>query len=221
MKPEVSVITIAKDRGELKPLIEALKQQTFKDWEFVYSTKKGIPQAWNDATQRAKGKIFIITESDALPLNNKWLKEMVHEVKTWNTRRKKRDFIIRGMEIHPLPWCFCNIGCYGDVMRNHKLNEKLSVGEDTDLFARLASCGYIGVEVRKAPVLHSRKFKGFKKEVKNAFTYGMVLSIIQRQQGRLGFYDNKKKDTNILVREITFIVSRICFLIGAVIGRLT
>ena len=120
--PEVSVITIAKNDSELFNLKKALRKQTFKDFEFVYSTKKGIPQAMNDAIERARGKIIVVTESDALPLTNKWLEEMVNAVKKYNKNDSKKRTLIRGIEVAPLVWCWCNFASYASVLKNNKLN---------------------------------------------------------------------------------------------------
>jgi len=116
--PEVSIISIAKNESEFIRLKEALKRQTFRNWEFVYSTKKGIPQAWNDAIKKTKGKIIIVTESDAFPLTNNWIKDMVKAVK-----KNGPKTIIRGIEITPSAWDFSNLACYSEVLKQNKLDE--------------------------------------------------------------------------------------------------
>ena len=51
--PNISVISIAKDEEELTGLKEALSRQTYKDFEFIISTKGTIPEARNDAISKA------------------------------------------------------------------------------------------------------------------------------------------------------------------------
>jgi hypothetical protein len=220
--PEVSVITIAKNEMDLSELKKALQKQTFRDFEFVYSTKKGIPQAWNDVIDMAKGKIIVVTESDALPLSNRWLEEMVTSLKKYNNNDSRKKTVIRGLEVNPSAWCWCNFASYASALKNNKMDESFRVGEDTELFARLRKMGYKGVEVPIAPVLHSRN-GSIKKMIKNNFWYGILLLKIQMKYGQAGFKSNfkgvsAKGSLGLLKREIGIIISKITFLIGALIG---
>ncbi|MEW6295907.1 MAG: glycosyltransferase [Candidatus Diapherotrites archaeon] len=210
---EVSVIAVAKSREELKPLISALKKQSFQGFELVTSQKKGIPQALNDAISRAKGKILVITESDAMPLTNTWLEEMVEAVK-----RHGEKTIIRGIEVRQTPWCWSNIACHSSVLKNNKMNENFPLAEDTELFARLNNLGYKGLELPIAPVLHERKSKGFWKSVNNSFAYGRLLVKINLKYNNIDFNPEKIKGSSIIKREIQEIFSRIAFLCGAIVG---
>jgi hypothetical protein len=220
--PEVSVISIAKKESDLEDLRKILRKQTFRDFEFLYSTKKGIPQAWNDVMQRTIGKIIVITESDALPLTNTWLEEMVRAVKKYNKNDPKKRTLIRGIEVAPLSWCWCNFASYASVLKNNKLDESYPIAEDTDLFARLSKQGYKGLELPIAPVAHSRS-TSVSKMIKNNFKYGMLLVKIQMKYGQTGFKttfkgDVKQNSLGLLKREVGIILSRMVFLIGAVIG---
>lgn len=218
---KVSVISIAKDKEELEPLKEALRKQTFRDWEFVYSTKKGIPQAWNSVIRRAKGEIILITESDALPMTDKWIEEMVNAVEqnkeVYAHYNWSKGVFIRGMEIHPSPWCFSNIACYAKVLKENLLDESYPIAEDTELFSRLYTKGYAGREILTAPVMHKRNFKGFTKEIKNSYLYGKLHTRIRKKYKGIGFgYDISGE--SVLKREITTIFSRIAFLFGILRG---
>lgn len=217
---EVSVIAIAKRVSELDPLRKALSKQTFKDFELLTSTRKGIPQAMNDAITRANGSIIVVTESDAIPLTNTWLEEMVKAVKEQNRIDPKKKTLVRGIEVSPLPWCWCNLACYSSVLKNNKLKDNYPVAEDTELFARLNSDGYRGVELPIAPVLHSRRERGMQKSVKNSFIYGMLLTGINIKYGNVGFGSGKKAGRGVLYRELTIIFSRISFLFGAMLGMI-
>lgn len=172
--PEVSVLSIARKESDLGNLKDILKKQTFKDFEFLYSTKKGIPQAWKDVIERSKGKIIVMTETDAMPLTDTWLEEMVEAVKKYNKNDPKKRTLIRGIEITPLPWCWCNFASYASVLKNNKIDEAYPIAEDTDLFARLRKAGYKGLELPIAPVLHARS-TSISKLIKNNFTYGLLI----------------------------------------------
>jgi glycosyltransferase involved in cell wall biosynthesis len=215
---EVSVIAIAKNQRELESLKKALSRQTFKNFEFVTSTKKGIPQAMNDAISKANGDIIVVTESDALPLTNKWLEEMVKAVKENNSNDSEKKTVIRGIEVSPLPWCWCNFACYSSVLKNNKVNECYPVAEDTELFARLKRLGYKGLELPIAPVFHRRHDKGFWKSVRNSLIYGDLLAQIALQYGGVGFGSDEKESVNVFEREMKIILSRISFLIGTFVG---
>jgi len=210
---EVSVIAIAKSKEELKPLISALKKQSFQDFELVTSQKKGIPQALNDAISKAKGKILVITESDAMPLTNTWLEEMVKAVKKHDEKT-----IIRGIEIRQTPWCWVNIACYSSILKNNKMDESFELAEDTELFTRLNGLGYKGSELPAAPVLHEKRSKGFWNSIRNSFTYGNLLVKINLKYNNIDFNPEKIKGSNIIKREIQTILSRIAFLLGATVG---
>jgi glycosyltransferase involved in cell wall biosynthesis len=215
--PKVSIVSIAKNESEFIRLKKKLKKQTFKDWEFVYSTKKGIPQAWNDAIKKAKGNIIIITESDALPLTNNWIKDMVKAVKKNDTKT-----IIRGIEVIPTAWDFSNLACYSKILKQNKLDENYSIAEDTELFARLRKLGYKGKELSIAPIVHMRN-KSVSELIKNNFLYGILLVKIQMKYGQTGFKTTFRESflqnsLNLLKREIGTILSKIMFLIGAIIG---
>ncbi len=217
---EISVITIAKNERELEPLKKVLKKQTFKNFEFVTSTKKGIPQAMNDAVSKAKGEIIVVTESDALPLTNRWLEEMVKAVKQFNKGDVDKKTLVRGIEVAPLPWCWCNFACYSKVLKNNRINESYPMAEDTELFVRLKKMGYRGLELPIAPVFHKRQNKGFWKSIRNSFVYGDLMTRINLKYGEINFNSEKKQSVNIFERELGIILSRISFLLGALIGFL-
>ena len=218
--PEVSVVTIARRESELGKLRQALKRQTFRDFEFVYSTKRGIPEAMNDAIQKAKGKIIVVTESDALPMSDTWLEEMVRAVKKYNKTSKKT--LIRGIEVVPSAWDWSNFAAYASVLKENKLDESFAIAEDTELFARLKKKGYRGIELPIAPVLHQRS-QSISKMIRNNFLYGVLLVRIQMRYAHTGFNSTfnsnvKKSGAGLLKRELGIIFSKILFLIGAFIG---
>ena len=171
---------------------------------------------------RARGEIIVVTESDALPLNNKWLEEMVNAVKKYNRNDPKKRTVIRGIEVAPLSWCWCNFASYASVLKNNKLDESYRIAEDTELFARLRRSGYKGMELPIAPVFHNRN-TSISRMIRNNFFYGLLLVKIQMKYKQTGFKSNfkgnvKGQTAGFLKREIGIIISKFALLIGAVIG---
>jgi len=214
---KVSIVSIAKNKKELEPLMNRLKKQTFKDWEFVYSTKKGIPQAWNDAFSKAKGKIIITTESDAMPLTDTWIEELVNALEKLNSTL----VFVRGLEFQPTSWCWCNTVFYAETIKKHKLDKSYPIAEDTEFFSRLHyKYNYKGYTLNIAPVMHVKKFKGVWKEIKNHYLYGKLHARIKNNYHVINFNENDIKSANILKREIANIFGSIALLIGIIRGLL-
>ena len=84
---ECGIELIPKEIRSHSAIKKNLTSQTYKDFEFVGSAKGTIPEAWNDAISRAKGDYFVFTETDARPLNNRWLEEINQKI---NNLKKKR-----------------------------------------------------------------------------------------------------------------------------------
>ena len=57
-------------------VLECLKKQTFKDFEVIIASEKGIVNAMNKALERAKGEIFIRVDDD-VDLPERWLYELM------------------------------------------------------------------------------------------------------------------------------------------------
>ncbi len=215
---KVSIVSIAKSKKELDSLKKDLKKQTFRNFEFVYSLKKGIPQAWNDAISKAKGDIIITIDSDVKILTKYWLRDMVKAIKKYNKKDPKKRTIIKGIEISPhLSWTWCNMCFYSNILKENKINENFPVAEDTEFFTRLRKKGYKVKELPISPVLHFRR-QEFSKILKRSYLYGILNTKIYLKYGFIGFKASKKKPSNILKREITVILSRILFLFGMLIG---
>lgn len=161
--PKISVISIAKQEEELENLIKSLKKQTFKDFELIISTKGTIPEAWNDAISRASGEYFVFTESDATPLNNLWLEEIV--------KFAKKNTVIKGLEIRPTDLDLCNLVCDASIFRKEKFDENFKVAEDSELFARLRKKGVQIEFINAFPVIHIPD-QSWKKTLTRSFKYG-------------------------------------------------
>lgn len=74
MEPLVSVVILSKSPPE--SLINQLNSQTYKNFEIIAATEKGIVTAMNKALERAKGEIFVRIDDD-VELPEGWLEELV------------------------------------------------------------------------------------------------------------------------------------------------
>ncbi|MFH1229155.1 MAG: glycosyltransferase [Candidatus Aenigmatarchaeota archaeon] len=207
---KVSIVTIAKTKEEIEELKKALTNQTYKDYEFVYSTKKGIPQAWNDAFKKVKGKYILTIDSEARPMTNTWIEEMVDSIE------KHRGSIIKGIEVSSNSWTWCNIISNADIFKNNKVNENYPIAEDTEIFARLDNCGYKRITLPIAPVRHDRNDP--KKNLQRAYRYGRLNTRIKLRYKNSSFKEaNKVEGTDVFKREIYSIVSSGLYLIGIIV----
>jgi len=215
---KVSVVSIARNRRELEPLMEGLRNQTFEDFEFVHTTGMRIPQGWNDAISKANGEIIITVDSDVEMLSDTWLEEMVEAVEKYNEDDPEKKTIIKGIEISPrLPWTWCNVGCYADVLKRNRVDESYPIAEDTEFFTRLKKLGFRGLRLPVAPILHERS-QEFGKIMRRSFKYGGLHARIHSEYGFIGFGSEKKRSSSILKRETMTILSRILYLLGAFVG---
>lgn len=214
--PTISVITIAKDEKEIYRLKEKLKSQTFNDYELVISTKGTIPEAWNDAIKKSKGKFLVFTESDAIPLNNDWLNDI--------SKYLKKGIILKGIEINPTDLNLCNLVADSDIIKKNLFDESFPVGEDSELFARLKKRG-ISIElVNDFPVIHSPTIS-WKKTWNRSFTYGYLQMKILYKYGRENLEDINTRNLNSnkinpISNRIRIIFGNIVFLLGLVVGSI-
>jgi hypothetical protein len=170
---KVSVISIALSPEEFAPLKESLTRQTFQDFEFVGEVRGTIPEAWNRAIARAKGEILIFTETDALPVNERWLEELVNSVPDNKT-------IVKGLEITSTPWDLSNLACHRSAFDGDVFDTAFRWAEDTELFCRLKARDYKFVELDKAPVIHLQKL-GKKRMLRRAFRYGLYWARLRHR----------------------------------------
>jgi len=166
---KISVICIAKKEEDLEELRKALAKQTFKDFELVSSTKGTIPEAWNDAISRAKGEFLVFTESDAVPLNERWLEELA--------KFARKNTLLKGLEINPTDFNLCNLVCDASIFRSVRFDESFSTGEDTELFARLRRMAFKIEHVNAFPVIHAPR-QTWRKTLSRAFRNGMYFTKI-------------------------------------------
>ncbi|MEM3739761.1 MAG: glycosyltransferase [Candidatus Korarchaeum sp.] len=214
--PKVSVVSIAKSEAEFKRLEEILRKQTFKDFEFITSTKGSIPEAWNDALSRAKGEIIVFIESDAFPLNDNWLEEIVAN---W-----RRGTVLKGLEINPTNLNLCNLVCDADIFRKVRFNESFKCAEDTELFARLRKMGIKIEFVNAFPVVHVPS-RTWSKTLSRGFRNGIYFIKIIYMHGKenIDSINNQNFRSNYIhpvSNRLRVIVENVLVLTGLFVGSI-
>lgn len=212
--PKVSVISIAKSETEFERLRKALDRQTFKDFEFITSIKGSIPEAWNDALSRAKGEILVFIESDAFPLNEHWLEEIIEN---W-----RKDAVLKGLEINPTSLNLCNLICDANIFRKVKFDESFKCTEDTELFARLKKMGFKVGFVYAFPVVHVPS-RTWRKTLSRGFKSGLYFMKIIYLHGKNNLENvntqNFKSDyIHPISNRVRIIVENVLVLLGLLVG---
>jgi GT2 family glycosyltransferase len=162
----------------MEPLREALSRQTFRDFEFVGEAGGTIPEAWNRAIARARGEILVFTETDASPVDERWLEQLVDSLPDENT-------IVKGLEISGAPWDMANLAAHRSVFADARFDESFLWAEDTELFCRLKQQGCRLLRVDTAPVIHRHKL-GSKRMTRRAFRYGVYMARLRLMYGNDG-----------------------------------
>lgn len=214
--PKVSVISIAKSDAEFERLREALERQTFRNFELITSTKGSIPEAWNDALSKAKGEIIVFIESDAFPLNERWLEEIVEN---W-----RKGAVLKGLEINPTSLNLCNLVCDADIFRKVRFDESFKCAEDTELFARLRKMGVEVGFVNAFPVVHVPS-RTWRKTLSRSFRSGIYFMKIMYMYGKENL-DNvntqnfKSNYIHPISNRLRIIVENILVLLGLLVGAI-
>jgi cellulose synthase/poly-beta-1,6-N-acetylglucosamine synthase-like glycosyltransferase len=214
--PKVSVISIAKKDSDFERLRKALANQTFRDFELVTSTKGSIPEAWNDAVSRAKGEILVFVESDAFPLSNNWLEEIV--------KHARKSAVLKGLEINPTDLNLCNLVCDASIFKKIRFDESFKVCEDTELFARLRKMGVEVGFVNAFPVVHVPT-RTWRKTLSRALRSGMYYMKIIYMHGRKNI-DNintqnfRSNYINPISNRLRIIIENLLILLGLPLGAI-
>jgi GT2 family glycosyltransferase len=172
-RPRVSVVSIALDEAEFAPLREALARQSYRDYEFVGVTGGSIPEAWNEGIRRARGDILVFTETDATPVDERWLGQLVESVPDERT-------VVKGLEITGVPWDLANLAAHRSVFEGERFDEAFRWAEDTELFCRLKDRGVRLLQVDTAPVIHPQKLRS-KRTLRRGFRYGLYWARLQHR----------------------------------------
>ena len=163
--PRISVVVIAREREECAGIERALARQSYRDFEIVTEIGGTIPEAWNRAISRARGQFLIFTETDARPLDDDWLQQLLDEM-TGDAA------MVKGLEINQTPWNLCNTIVRREVFDGIEFDESFLCAEDTELFSRLQSQGFRLEKKPVAPVMHSFD-PSSPKALSRAFRYGV------------------------------------------------
>lgn len=214
--PKISVISIARKVGELENLCKALKNQTFQDFELIISTKGTIPQAWNDAVSKASGEFLVFIESDAIPLNNQWLEEIV--------KFAKKNTLLKGLEINPTDLDMCNLVCDALIFKQIRFDESFRIAEDTELFARLRKIGVKIEYINAFPVIHNPK-QTWRKTLSRSFKQGMFYMKIIYLHGKCNIDDINTRNfpgnyVHPISNRIRIITENVLVLLGLCIGAI-
>lgn len=164
-KISVSVISIALSEKDFEALKENLASQSFHDFEFIGEVGGTIPEAWNRAIRRARGEILVFTETDARPVNQDWLSELVENVQRTST-------IVKGLEVTQAPLDMSNLAGYRQAFLDNPFDENFKWAEDTELVCRLKNAGHTIVQLDCAPVIHLQKSRS-RRHIRRAFRYGL------------------------------------------------
>lgn len=213
---KITVICIAKKEEDLEKLHKSMAKQTFKDFELVTSTKGTIPEAWNDAISRAKGEILVFTESDAVPLNERWLEEIA--------KLARKNTLLKGLEINPTDFDLCNLVSDASIFRMVRFDESFPTGEDTELFARLRKMGIKIEHVNAFPIIHASK-QTWRKTLSRAFRNGMYFTKTIYLHGKsnvdsvntMNFCTNY---INPISNRLRIITENILVLLGLLVGAI-
>ena len=171
--PQVSIIAIGPSVSELERLQELIRFQTFQNYEFIGKVGSTFPEIWNQAIQRARGEILVLTDTHARPVNNRWLEELVASIIDERT-------IVKGLEVTSSPLDPSSLAGYKQAFVDHPFDEHYHWAEDTELFCRLKEAGYRFVQLDYAPVIHLSKL-GSKIYLKRAFRYGLYWSRLRHR----------------------------------------
>jgi hypothetical protein len=169
----VSVLSIAIHADEFEPLLRELEKQTFQNFEFIGEIGGTIPEAWNRAVQRARGEIIVFTETDARPVNQFWLEDLVSSVKDPMS-------IVKGLEVTSTPLDLSNLAAYRQAFVSNYFDETFRWAEDTELFSRMKEQGYQIIQLDKAPVIHLSKYKS-KQYIRRSFLYGLYWARLRHR----------------------------------------
>lgn len=214
--PKISVVSIAKDEKDLESLKNALTKQKYQDFEFIFSTKGTIPEAWNDAISRVKGEFIVFTESDAIPLNENWLVDIYDNL--------DENSIIKGIEITSTNLNMCNLVGSSKIIKSLKFDENFPVAEDTEFFARARKNNIPVITVNKFPVIHTPSIS-WKKTISRAFIYGLlsmklVYLYSSEKIDNISTKSQKKQNIHPISNRIRIIVDNLLFLLGLFLGAI-
>ncbi|MEM2742060.1 MAG: hypothetical protein QXD95_07945, partial [Nitrososphaeria archaeon] len=163
---------------------------------------------------RAKGEILVFIESDAFPLNERWLEEIVQN---W-----QKGAVLKGLEINPTSLNLCNLVCDAAIFKKVRFDESFKCTEDTELFARLRKMGIKIGFVNAFPVVHTPS-RTWRKTLSRSFRSGMYFMKIMYMHGKENL-DNvntqnfKSNYIHPISNRLRIIVENVLILLGLLVG---
>ncbi len=170
--PKVSVLVTAKDPAALFAKVRQLKQQDYPSFEVVATLGGTITNGYNQAIRRAKGTVVVFTETDVVPFNRSWLRELVSQVRPGE--------VVKGLESRPLPFNLSNTACLATIAKRFPLDPLYSFASDTEWCQRLQRRGIRIRYLNAAGVLHRRP-PCSPKALRRAYQYGRMWARIRRK----------------------------------------
>ncbi|MCZ7372227.1 MAG: glycosyltransferase [Candidatus Methanoperedens sp.] len=187
------------DSGSIDNTVEQISQYDVKFYT-ILPDDFGHGATRNMASEYASGGYMVYLSADAIPANDKWLKNLVEKLEDEqigatfgrqipyeNTPPMERFFISRNYPLtakHPYSINDFNINAFfsnvnsaikRSVWKKMKFNEKLIISEDHDWAKRAYDHGYKIEYVPEAAVYHSHKYN-LKQVFKRYFDSGVSFS---------------------------------------------
>jgi hypothetical protein len=186
--PVISIVIIAKSEKEIDNWKQKIEPQTYDNYEIVKSTKEGIPEAWSEAISKASGEILLFTETDTHPISPDWLETIVDEFEP------ESDNVVHFGEFRGYgSYNFSNLAMDPDLPKEFDIDNTLTVGEDTEWFARMDKKGINFDQRPTAPVYHHPR--PIEREVSRSFEYGLTNAKTIYRHGRIGPGTNTSNTT--------------------------
>jgi len=202
----ISVVLIAKHKDELTSVLNDLQRQSCDKFEVVtVFGSMTVSQAWNKGITKATGDIILFTESDcSLPYD--W-------VETLSNLVELKGFAM-GSEIITTSreWSMSNVGIKADIARKEHMDERFTIGEDTEWFERIAKRGFSLQRLPRPIVYHHRNKLGMHR-FKQAFLSGKNRILIM-----LKHVNPQMNLRRIVLSRVYHISYETTILIGAIWG---
>ena len=108
---------------------------------------------------------MVFTETDAKPVDEHWLKEMVASLPDEKT-------IVKGLEAREISWDLSNLAIHRNVFLNQRFDESFGRAADSEFLSRLKVQGYRLAPLSTAPIVHLKKAAS-RRYIRRAFQYGL------------------------------------------------
>lgn len=186
--PFISIVVISKSEQKIEEWKKNIQTQTYDNYEIVESTKEGIPEAWTEAISKASGDLLLFTETDTHPIDQDWLKKIAEGFDF------ESDEVVHFGEFRGYgSYNFSNLAMLPTLPDEYKIDCDLTVGEDSEWFAKMDKHGVEFDQRPIAPVYHQPR--PLKRKVNRSFEYGLTNARTIYRHGRIGPSTNTKNTT--------------------------